>query len=177
MFRYAFLDYIPKRMLRRASFDQVLVNHMILGFKDGYNVYTRWVARMFARALAGMDISDCVIVCIPASTPYSNARRWKRFSDLLCRATGAIDGYDRVRVSGCRRRIHVTGDNELASNIKHFVQIDADFFKGRKVIVIDDIYTTGRSSDAFIGSLQAVGAHVVMTLFIARTMRYDRLRK
>ena len=172
MFKYALLDYFPKRMLHRASFDQQLVNHMILGFKDGRNIYTRWAARLFARALSAMDLSDTVIVCIPASTRYSNVRRWKRFSDILCNLTGAIDGFDRIQVSGSRKRAHVTGEHELATNIKHYVHIDAEYFRNRKVLVIDDIYTTGQSSAAFIAAMQAAGATVTMAMFLAKTRRY-----
>lgn len=171
MFKYALLDYFPKRKLHLASFDQQLVNHMILGFKDGRNVYTRWAARLIARALVFMDLSDTVIVCIPASTRFSHVRRWKMFAELLCRRSGAINGFDRVQVCGSRKRAHVTGDHELATNIKHYVHIDADFFRGRKVMVIDDICTTGQSSDAFIAAMQAAGATVTMAMFLAATKR------
>lgn len=169
MFKYALLDYFPKRIMHRASFEQQMANHMILGFKDGRNVYTRWAAKLFSQALAFMDLSDTVIVCIPASTRFSHVRRWKMFSELLCRCTGAINGFDRVQVSGSRKRAHVTGDHELATNIKHYVHIDADFFRGRKVMVIDDICTTGQSSDAFIAAMQASGATVTMAMFLAKT--------
>ena len=145
---------------------------MILGFKDGRNVYSRWAARQFAQALSAMNLSDVTIVCIPASTTCAHARRWKRFSRLLCRLTGAQNGFDRVQVYGSRKRAHVTGVYELATNIKRYVHIDADFFQGRKVLVIDDIYTTGQSSRAFIGAIEAVGATVVMVAFLAKTRGY-----
>ena len=140
---------------------------MILGFKDGRNVYSRWAARQMARTLAGNDLHGVIIVCIPASTKVANVRRWKRFSEMLCRLTG-----ERVTVNGSRKRAHVTGEYELATNIKHYVHIDDDFFRGRKVIVIDDIYTTGRSSQAFIGALEAAGCTVVMALYLAKTRRF-----
>lgn len=88
-------------------------------------------------------------------------------------ATGAIDGFNHVRVIGNRKRAHITGDYELATNIKHIVNIDNDYFKGRNVLVIDDIYTTGRSSDAFIGAMQSAEANVVMSMFLAKTIRFD----
>ena len=145
---------------------------MIIGFKDGRNVYSRWAARLFSRALAAMDMKDVVVVCIPASTRYAHVRRWKRFSTELCRLTGAVNGFDRVQVSGSRKRAHVTGEYELCTNIKHYVHIDADFFKGKKVLVIDDIYTTGQSSSAFIDAMQAAGADVRMALFLAKTKHF-----
>ena len=169
MFKYALYDYVPQRFLGRVPLEQKILNMMILGFKDGRNVYSRIFARQMARALSEIDMSDVVVVCVPASTRYSHVRRWKQFSAMLCRLTGAIDGFDRVQVSGSRRRAHITGECELATNIKHYVHIDADFFRGKKVLVIDDIYTTGQSSTAFIGAMQAAGASVVMAMFLAKT--------
>lgn len=166
---YALYDYVPRRFWYRASFEQQDVCRMILGFKDGRNVYTRWAAGQFASALAMTDLSDVVIVCVPASTRYSHVRRWKRFSQLLCKQTGAVDGFDRIQVSGSRKRAHVTGDYELATNIKHYVHIDAAFFNGKRVLVIDDIYTTGQSSKAFIGAVEAAGATVIGAVFLAKT--------
>jgi predicted amidophosphoribosyltransferase len=170
--KYALFDYIPRRRTCKASFDQQDISRMVLGFKDGRNLYTRWAVREFSRALVCNDLRDVVIVCVPASTHYSHVRRWKRFSSMLCKATGAIDGFDRVQVSGSRKRAHVTGDYELATNIKHYVHIDAEYFRNRKVLVIDDIYTTGQSSAAFIAAMQAAGATVTMAMFLAKTKRY-----
>lgn len=174
--KYALFDYIPRRRTSRASFDQQDISRMILGFKDGRNLYTRWAVREFSKALVCNDLRDVVIVCVPASTHYSHVRRWKRFTSMLCKATGAIDGFDRVQVSGSRKRAHVTGEYELCTNIKHYVHIDADFFRGKKVLVIDDIYTTGQSSCAFIGAMQAAGADVLGALFLGRTKLFCKSR-
>lgn len=174
MMKYALFDYIPQRFLRMASFEQQDVSRMILGFKDGRNVYTRWAARQFARALAANDMSDVTIVCIPASTHCCHVRRWKRFSHLLCQMTGATDGFDHVTVNGCRKRAHITGVYELATNIKHYVHIDAEWFRGRRVLVMDDIYTSGQSSRAFISDMEAHGATVVGAIFLAKTKNLRR---
>lgn len=171
MMKYALFRYIPLRRVHRYDFEQQIMNHMILGFKDGRNVYTRWAAAQFAQALKFQNLKDSVIVCLPASTRYSHTRRWKLFSHLLCKATGAVDGFQYVTVSGSRKRAHITGEYELATNIKHYVHIDADALRGRKVIVIDDIITTGTSSDAFIHALEANGATVTLAMFLAKTRR------
>ena len=168
MMKYALFDYVPRRF-QNISFELQDVRRMILGFKDGRNVYSRWAAKEFARALSAMDLANTVVVCVPASTVCSHIRRWKRFSMLLCRLTGAIDGFSHVQVCGNRKRAHVTGEYELCTNIKHLVNIDANYFRGKRVLVIDDIYTTGRSSEAFIGALQNAGAEVRMAMFLAKT--------
>lgn len=169
MLKYALFEYVPKRMLKRASFDQQDRNRRILGFKDGRNLYSRWAARLFARALSAADLSETVIVCVPASTRYSNARRWKRFSEILCRLTGAVNGFDRIRVSGTRRRAHDTGEYDMVTDIAKWVHVDDEYFRGRKVMIIDDIYTTGQSSAAFTAALESAGATVTMAMFLAKT--------
>lgn len=177
MMKFALYEYIPQRFLSRATFEQQDVSRMIIGFKDGRNVYSRWAAREFARALAAVELKDVVLVCVPASTRAAHVRRWKRFSSELCRLTGATDGFDRIQVSGSRKKAHVTGDYELATNIKHYVHIDNDFFSGKRVLVIDDIYTTGQSSATFISAMQAAGADVLMALFLGRTKLFRKADK
>ena len=172
MMKYALYSYIPRRYWKRAAFEEQDICRMILGFKDGRNVYTRWAVRQFSRALAMTDLTEAVIVCVPARTTCAHGRRWTRFSKLLCQMTGAVDGFDRIQVSGSRKRAHITGDYELATNIKHYVHIDAEYFRNRKVLVIDDIYTTGQSSAAFIAAMESAGATVTMAMFLAKTKRY-----
>lgn len=172
--KYALYNYIPQRFQRRATFEEQDICRMILGFKDGRNIYTRWAVRLFSKALALMDLSDTVIVCIPASTKCAHVRRWKRFSQLLTKQTGAKDGFSHIEVVAGRKRAHITGEYELATNIKHLVNIDADYFRGKNVLVIDDIYTTGRSSDAFISAIEATGAHVRIAMFLGMTRFYGR---
>ena len=169
MMKFALYSYIPQRFLKRATFEEQDICRMIIGFKDGRNVYTRWAVRQFSKALAAIDLTDTVIVCIPASTMCAHVRRWKRFAQLLCKQTGAIDGFSHIDICGNRKRAHITGEYELATNIKHLVNIDADYFRGKNVLVIDDIYTTGRSSEAFISAIEATGAHVRMAMFLAKT--------
>lgn len=170
MFKYALFSYIPRRFWHLASFEQRDVCRIILGFKHGRNIYTRWAVREVSRALALASLKNVVIVCTPASTHYAHVRRWKRFSRMLCKHAGAIDGFDRVQVVGRRKRAHVTGEYELANNIKQFVHVDTEYFRGKKVLVIDDIYTTGQSSSAFIGEMEDAGASVIGALFLAKTV-------
>ena len=176
MMKFALYNYIPQRFQKWTTFEEQDICRMIIGFKDGRNIYTRWAASQFAKALSLMDLTDTVVVCIPASTKYAHIRRWKRFSQLLCQQTGAIDGFSHIEVCGNRKRAHITGEYELATNIKHLVNIDADYFRGKNVLVIDDIYTTGRSSDAFIGAIEAAGAHVRMAMFLAKTRWFGERR-
>lgn len=82
------------------------------------------------------------------------------------------NGFDHIEVRGRRKRAHVTGVYELATDIEQYVHIDEDYFRDRKVVVIDDIYTTGHSSRAFIEAMEQAGATVVMAGFLAKTRQF-----
>lgn len=172
--KYALFSYIPKRLCRRATFEQEDIRRMILGFKDGKAIYSQWAAKEFAKAMGYMKMSDVTLVCIPASTRSSNIRRWKTFSQLLCEYTGATDSFGHIEVLRSRKRAHTSRQYELASCINQCIRIDVDFFKGRKLFVIDDIYTTGKSSAAFVDAMKATGATVALEMFLAKTVEYYR---
>lgn len=174
MLKFALYDYVPQRFIDRTSFEQQDTNRMILDFKDGRNYASRWAAQAMAYALHHADLKDVVIACVPASSTYSHARRYKRFSAMLCKAVGAIDGYEHVTVSGSRKRAHLTGEYELCDRFDELVHIDTSFFHGKKVIVVDDVCTTCRSANAFINALEDAGADVRLALFLAKTKRYLR---
>ncbi len=172
MIKYALFDYVPKRFLKRVTFEQQDICRKLLGFKQGKNIYSRWAARLISRALAGTDLKNVTIVCIPASTQYAYVRRWKLFSAELCRMTGAINGFDRIQVCGTRSKAHISGVHELSNNFGRCVHIDTDFFYGKKVLVIDDVYTTGKTSSSFINAMQSSGAYVLAAMFLGRTKRF-----
>ena len=159
--KYALFDYVPRRF-QQISFELQDVRRMILGFKDGRNVYTRWAAKEFARALSAMDMTNTVVVCVPASTMCAHVRRWKLFSKLLCRQTGAIDGFSHVQVCGNRKRAHITGEYELCNNIKHLLNIDAEGLTAIEVYDINGrvVATYGAENKINIASLPA-GAYTL----------------
>ena len=106
MIKYAIHQYLPKRYLKRASFEDIDRHRQILDFKDGKSYATAWAAREISHALSGMDLTDTIIVCIPASCKRTNDRRFKCFSSLICERTGAVNGFDHVQVMGHRRKAH-----------------------------------------------------------------------
>ncbi len=82
----------------------------------------------------------------------------------------AINGFEHIQVIGKREKVHISKKHGQKSN----VQIDTDYFNGKRVLLIDDICTTCATANAFIEQLQAAGADVRMTLFLAKTKTYRR---
>ena len=170
MLKVALMNYVPQRYMRRADFDTQENMRHILDFKAGRKYASRWASRIVGRALSSMDLSNTVIVCIPASCEQTNKRRYKRFSASVCAKCNAINGFEHIQVIGKREKVHISKKHGQQSN----VQIDTDYFNGKRVLLIDDICTTCATANAFIEQMQAAGADVRMTLFLAKTKTFRR---
>ena len=191
MLKYAIMSYIPQRYMRRADLEKSLaLGHSseldgtrliaifdtqdtmrhLLDFKAGRKYATKWAADLVSRTLAPMDLTNTIIVCIPASCEQTNKRRYKRFSATVCAKCKAINGFEHIQVIGKREKVHISRkhDKQTASN----VQIDADYFNGKRVLLIDDICTTCATANAFIEQMQKAGADVRMTRYPPRCYQH-----
>lgn len=167
---YALYEYVPMRRIKSASFRQLDINRRILDFKDGRNYASRWAAHMMAYCLQCLDLRDVVIVCLPASSQLSYVRRFKRFTKELCKLTHAVDGFSMVTIHSCREKRHLSKERSHISCMSN-ASID-ESIRGRKVLVVDDICTSCSSAKEFISFLSAVGAEVVMAVFLAKTKQF-----
>jgi predicted amidophosphoribosyltransferase len=177
MLRYALYDYIPQRYLRRATFEQIDLDRRILDFKNGRGYAIRWAAREMARTLSLMDLHDTIIVCIPACCKRTNNIRFKNFSEILSERLGTVNGFGHIIVNGHRQKVHISHVHELADGVKECYHIDEDFFRGKNVLVVDDITTTGKTANAFVKRMESIGANVRMAIFLAKTHNFNRYDK
>lgn len=170
IFKYALMSYLPQKYLRHASFEAQEADRLIIDFKSGRKYATERVSKLFAKTLSLMDLKDTIIVCIPASCQQTYTRRFRKFSENVCAKTGAINGFDHIKVIGKRDKVHISGEHAAEDN----VWIDTDFFQGKRILIIDDICTTGRTSDDFREKMELAGAHVRMAMFLAKTKQFKK---
>ncbi len=97
MFKYAIMQYTPQRYMRKADFETQDTMRHLLDFKAGRKYATKWAAQIVGKTLATMDLTNTVIVCIPASCEQTNKRRYKRFSADVCAMCNAINGFEEQR--------------------------------------------------------------------------------
>ena len=83
---------------------------------------------------------------------------------MLCTSCGLADGFNSIEVIGHRDKAHRGAQRGQVQNV-----VISSSLQGRKVLIIDDIYTTGTTSDAFIQRLNAVGAEVCGAVFLGKT--------
>ena len=169
----SFLRYFPSR-IKNIGMDAVFDRQIVYDYKDGRNHLE--VAKCVAKFLVkkfGRKICNVVFSCIPASSPERNEMRNRHFSELVCKFSGAIDGFSHVSVIGERTAVHGTKikKEERAKRIneQNNIEIDADFFKNKEVCIWDDVVTTGASFNAYVSQLEQAGAHVTNGIFLAKT--------
>ena len=174
MLKIALLDYVPQRYIRKANFETQETDRFLLGFKAGQRFATHWATKLVSKALSQMDLTNTIIVCIPASCKRTNDRRYKQFMKELCELTGAINGFDLVQPMGKRRKAHIDHVHEIADGASECIHINDNALKGKKVLVVDDIVTTGKTANSIIDMLQSAGADVRGALFLSRTKSYRK---
>ena len=117
--------------------------------------------------LVGYAKSDYVLCFIPASTQWKTQRRYADLARRLQEATG---------VTACFNAIYRTEDHEAGHlyggtvNPTEGVGFNSSCFRGKKVILIDDVITRGRTFCSTANSLLDRDASDVVGLFVAKTI-------
>ena len=151
-----FCKYFPKR-IQNVGEKEIADRQLVYDFKDGRSHEA--VAQMTAARMIeehGDGCSQLVFIPVPASSVRKNEIRYMDFCKRVCELTGAINGYDHVRVCGERLAIHENRKAEKG-------------FRGKAVIVFDDVITRGLSFGIYANQLESFGANVIEGIFLART--------
>ena len=167
-FMFSFFDYMPMKK-RNATDEEWKVRKLIWAFKDGkaFQEVAKLVADKIVN-LYGAAAKDIVFACIPASSAEKNERRYRQFSELVCQLSGANNAYQHIEVEGERLAIHEMKGAKKIQNVE-VINFDKEFFKGKKVLIFDDILTRGFSYARFANQIEKFGADVLGGLFIGKT--------
>mgnify|MGYP003232220703 FL=1 len=130
------------------------------------------VAELIAKKIReqfGAECENITLTCIPASSSDKNELRYKNFSEEVARLAGCKNAYQAITVEGGRLAIHEYKGVKTIQNVE-IVKFDKPFFKGKKVLVFDDILTQGTSYARFSCALENMGAEVLGGYFLGRTL-------
>lgn len=151
------------------------VRAAVLDLKRRPHICTR-LATLFAdsfRAAAELHDSD-MIVPVPLH-PSRLAERGHNQAELLATSVGRAAGIPvepaaLARTSLAERRRAGAGRTERATTVRGAFRASRGIVAGLKILLVDDLYTTGATAGACAGALRDAGASDVRVLTAARVL-------
>lgn len=166
---FSFYPYLSTKN-RNATQEEWKIRRLIWDFKDGkaFSNVAHLVANKLIQ-LYGTETKNIIFACVPASSAEKNEKRYKNFSSMVCQLCGMNNAYYHIKVKGEKSAEHDNVDKNDIHN-KQEIEFDQDFFRGKKVIVFDDILTKGFAYAIFANKIEKLGAEVLGGLFIGKTV-------
>ncbi len=163
-------DYYPVSHQKEISTYQKKVSNLVFRFKEGNQ--SALVAKLFSLAILRMpffkDLENPVLIPIPAATRERNIQRFARFNYLLAKRLKIEDGYKAIWIKEDREQMKGQTNQDKIFNLDFSIR----YIKGKNVLLVDDIFTTGDSFIQIKRKLAELGAKSVIGLFFGKTVKH-----
>lgn len=161
-------DYLPVRY--QANAQQLADRQTCYNFKDGNindEVKSGFLNKI--QEITNDEKTGWAICFIPASTKSKTQTRYKKLAEAI-QASGYMVAIDAIYNEHDHEAGHLTG--KTGNPIEGF-GFNTSGIAGKKIIVIDDIITRGKTFQMVAEKLMAMGATTVTGLFLAKTINPD----
>ena len=161
-------DYLPVRY--QANAQQLADRQTCYNFKDGNindEVKSGFLNKI--QEITNGEKTGWDICFIPASTKSKTQTRYKKLAEAI-QASGYKVAIDAIYNEHDHEAGHLTG--KTGNPIEGF-GFNTSGIAGKKIIVIDDIITRGKTFQMVAEKLMAMGATTVTGLFLAKTINPD----
>lgn len=153
--------------VRNSKFDNF--SSIILDFKKGYAPVIEEFRKSVAKEL-GSDFPVCVVPSHMASVDNSMSPT-ARLAKGLVKSNNLIDATNCILRARSISKLSRGGNRDLAVHLNSVKVVNSDVIKGKTVLLLDDVMTTGNSLDACRQLLLRAGAKNVLCLALAKTVR------
>ena len=170
--KFNFGAYIPKAYRELATEEERSFSEWVINFKDGQKAQLKEGAQMVIGKLRqwyGDKAKDLVVVPVPCSSMAQYRFRFSYFCVVVANTLGQANPMQHVTILGKRTAAHRNPAHTVVKDDNYEVQVDGDFFNGKKVVIVDDIISSGRTADDFAKMLEEAGAEVKGGIFFAKT--------
>lgn len=157
--KFNFGTYVPKAYRELATEEERNFSEWVINFKDGQKAQLKEGAQMVINKLRqwyGDKARELVVVPVPCSSMAQYRYRFAYFCVVVANTLGQLNPMQHVTILGKRTAAHRNPAHTVQED-NYQVQIDDAFFKGKKVVVVDDIVSSGRTADNFAKTKNAFG--------------------
>lgn len=163
---YYTMEYLPVRY--DGTSQQIANRKAVWNFKDG-NASSDIINELAAdvNKIAGCNKSNYVICFVPASTSWKTARRYSEVARRLQSMTGVTATLSAITKPQDGEAGHIAG--KTVDPAAEF-SFSSEYFRGKNVILVDDVITRGRTLSSTGNRLLSKGASSVIGLVVAKTI-------
>ena len=149
----------------------------MLPFKHGGRIkFARFMSHAMIWALRDLDISPDIIMPVPLANRRLFHRGYNQATLLareISRVYGAPIDFDSVHRAYRPNMGHKTHAERLKNIRGVFNVVDADKIRGRKILLVDDVMTSGATFTEMGRVLRRAGATAVYGVVFCRVIRAD----
>lgn len=158
--------YYPQRMHNWIAEDQWLFANMVYLFKEGKDE----CGTQFAQAFKALrPASDITIMFMPCSTQERYHTRFSPLAKFFFKFRGVQSGLAYITFTDEREPKHTARQRDKIKENSNYIISEA--VRGRKVIIVDDLLTTGKSLTSYAKNLKKSGAEIIGAIFLAKTFQ------
>lgn len=163
--------YFPQRYESWLRDDQADFVQDVYAFKDGKELCEDY----FSQAFEVLSVHENVTaVFMPCSTSERYYRRFAKIAHYLERHGYAMSGLHLIEIIRNRESKHTAAQRSSVDMANYSMSLA---LQGKKVVIVDDLLTTGSSLAGFARNLERIGAEVIGAVFLARTFQVPSWRK
>lgn len=162
-----FMRYVPKCEGDDNNATESALRELLWRLKDGEedvcDAFTQLLFRFLKRNLR-QTCQMATFAFVPASSEEATCTRWETMSERLSEMLECDNGFEYLMPARESVPRHFIGRGRPRP-----LDLDEDFFNGKKIILIDDLINTGKTMCQVINELENAGGEVVLCIAIAHT--------
>lgn len=156
--------YYSKRYQDWLAEDQWNFTRTVYQFKEGKDTCDQYFARAFKILHPGCELT---IMFMPCSTEYRYRERFSSLARFFMKFRDVHSGLNYITFIGERECKHTAQRRDDVDESSNYTISES--VKGRKVVIVDDLLTTGQSLFTYADHLEASGAEIIGAIFLAKT--------
>lgn len=169
---FAIWRYYPKSKFAKSQLtnENLLIRKWIYNFKEGKEPFrsSQIIANSLLNQFDKTSLRNKTLIIIPASNEIRTIDRFEEICKMICEYTGMKNGFNIISNNHLKREpISISNNRNL--NLSEFVKLNKSV-KDQDFIVLDDIRTTGRSSNNIFNLLKNNGANEVIFIYLGKTV-------